>query len=585
MRALGVGVVVALLVQWSVALAEDGELDPSFGTRGVVVTAVTGGMFDPAGGRAMVVQPDGRILVAGFDLVDLVVMRYLTDGTLDPSFGVGGRVTTDPVGSVGDELHDMALQADGKIVVVGSTHTASLSHLVLARYDVDGDLDGTFGTGGTVVTSLGTGVSGRMLALQSDGKIVAAIWRGSSTDFALVRFASDGTLDTTFDGDGVLVFDLEVDPFLGETPESLLVQPDDKIVIGAFVEDGPGYVIRLEADGTLDSSFGTGGMKSLPELRPSALAAQPDGKLVVGGSLHGLFPGPPPGLLRLMADGTLDTSFAGGGYYGVGIGAGVFRSIVVEPGGRIVAGGGRYTYDEDFLLARFESDGSLDTSFARCAVTITALDVPGFIFGSDTAYDVARLADGKIVVAGGSTTHFSVARYGSPALPACVAADSQRGKLVFKSPRAMLVWQWQHTPTLPAAFGDPLSPTGYRFCVLDAANGPLVQSTVPPATVLPLGWSPVSGGFRFGYPITVIPDGVTKMLLKAPPTALGKVKLRMGTDQGFAVLGDGYLGLVNLPLVPPVTARLLRTDDDGCFETVFSTPLGNTEHAFRARSD
>jgi uncharacterized delta-60 repeat protein len=584
MRALGAGVLVALVLQASAAPAEDGELDRSFGSGGVVLTPTAGTVsFDPAGGRAMVVQPDGRIVVAGFDANDLVVMRHLADGTPDPSFGVGGTLVTDPVGSDDDELLDMALQSDGRIVVVGWTHTGGLPHLVLARYDADGDLDATFGSGGLVVTPLGTGARGSMLALQSDGKIVVGITRTMGNDFAVARFASDGSLDTSFDGDGVLVFDLEANPLLYETPYSLLVQPDDKIVIGAWTQAGPGYVIRLAADGTLDSSFGTGGMKTLVDLVPSALALQPDGRLLVGGSLYGLFPGPPPGLARLLDDGTVDTGFAiGGFYYGIHIGAGEFRSIVVEPGGRIVAGGRRTTFDDDFLLARFESDGSLDAAFARCAVTITSLRDPGAYYADDHAYDVARLADGKILVAGGSDDRFALARYGTPALPACVAANSQRGKLVFKASRASISWRWQHTPTVPATFGDPLAATGYRFCIVDSADRPLVQATVPPATDLPQGWSTVSGGFKFGYPITVVPDGVTKMLLKASPATLGKVKLRMNT---VPILDAGYLGLTEGPLVPPVTARLLRTDDDECFETVFSTPLGNTERAFRARSD
>jgi uncharacterized delta-60 repeat protein len=180
-------IVVAALIAWlpggaQLAHAAAGDLDPSFGTGGKVTTAI--GAADDFG-IDMAVQSDGKIVVAGWSYngsnEDFALVRYATDGSLDPSFGTGGKVTTD-FGGADDHGYSVALQSDGKIVVAGFSVNYGIdnSNFALVRYATDGSLDPSFGTDGKVITDLGAAADqGRSVALQSDGKIVMAGFSGN----------------------------------------------------------------------------------------------------------------------------------------------------------------------------------------------------------------------------------------------------------------------------------------------------------------------------------------------------------------------------------------------------------------------
>jgi uncharacterized delta-60 repeat protein len=211
-------------------------LDRTFGTRGKVTTDFGG----RDGAAAVALQPDGKIVLAGTttnsdtDIIHHVALaRYNVDGTLDASFGSGGKVITG-LGTSSDEwATGIALQSDGGLVIAGST--ADPSNFSLARYNSNGTLDANFGVGGKVITDFGTIAEGALgVALQSDGRIVTAGYaytNGATGDFALVRYNADGTLDTSFGSGGKVTTDFGTNSDLAA---ALAIQSDGKIVAAGY---------------------------------------------------------------------------------------------------------------------------------------------------------------------------------------------------------------------------------------------------------------------------------------------------------------------------------------------------------------
>ena len=216
----------------------DGSLDARFGSGGMLTTDLASG---DDFGNAVVVLPTGKIVAAGAAFngatFDLALVRYDATGTLDPSFGVGGKVFTD-LGSTDDEIQDLALQADGRIVALGETFDATGVAFALARYEADGALDAGFGSGGSVTTDFGSGdAQGQSVAVQPDGKIVAAGGGlfGPNVDFQLARYEGDGTLDAGFGTGGLVTTD-----FFGATDRALgmALQADGAIVLAGRAFNG-----------------------------------------------------------------------------------------------------------------------------------------------------------------------------------------------------------------------------------------------------------------------------------------------------------------------------------------------------------
>jgi uncharacterized delta-60 repeat protein len=236
-----------------------GHLDSSFGTGGRVATSFGGSVSLQA--NSLFSQPDGKLVVAGSvssGHTDFALVRYNSDGSLDAGFGSGGKVTTD-FSSGTDTAFSATIQADGKIVAAGSTDSRSFA---LARYNVDGSLDGSFGTGGKVATDLGTTFleAAESVKIQADGKIVVAGYTfvGSRSEFALVRYNSDGTLDSTFGTGGKVLTDAGS---ANDTVTGLEIQPDGKILVvgtssGTGVSPADIVLVRYNSDGSLDTSFG-----------------------------------------------------------------------------------------------------------------------------------------------------------------------------------------------------------------------------------------------------------------------------------------------------------------------------------------
>ncbi len=388
----------------------DGSLDTSFDGDGILLSELFGSIDSV---NTAVLQIDGKLVIAGYTMAlstDFAIARYNPDGSLDLSFGTDGKVVTD-FGLEADIATAVVVQADGKLLVAGYNHD-----FILARYNPDGSLDTSFDADGAVTTDFGsTEEQVKAIMLQGDGKIILAGYTyGSGYDFALARYNPDGSLDTSFDGDGKVVNDLSG---YGDYLEAAVLQADGKIVVGGS-SDGmaPDFILaRYNADGSLDTSFDGDGLLNTDIDgsfdRCTALVIQPDGKILAAGYTDN------PGnynfaLVRYNPDGSLDTTFDGDGKLEADPTGGNDRaySLALQPNGKIVVAGYGVGTLYDFVVARFNPDGSWDTTFDGDGWLLTDL-----LANQDYAYAVMLQPDGKIVVAGNAhdivASDFAVVRY------------------------------------------------------------------------------------------------------------------------------------------------------------------------------
>ncbi len=394
--------------------ARPGDLDPTFGSGGIVVTGVPGLYY----ATAIAVQSDGKIVAVGeVDSVsagDFAVVRYNTNGSLDTSFGFSGAVFTS-IRSSYDGASSVAIQADGKIVVAGYSYDdiPGNSSFAVVRYNANGSLDTSFNGTGIVRTSVGghSRSSAHSVAIQTDDKLIAAggSWNGSNYDFALVRYNTNGSLDTSFGGTGKVIIPVGNSY---DSANSVAIQADGRIVAaGVSYDDNPGNssfaVVRYNINGSLDTSFNGTGIVTTAFTgefaggydRANSVAIQTDGNIVAAG-VSTNYPNPNPtfefALVRYNSDGSLDTSFSGGiVIMPVGNSSDLANSVAIQPDGKIVAAGKSWiNTDYEFALVRLNSNGSLDTTFNGTGKVVTV--TPGNSAGS-----VAIQADGKIVAAGG----------------------------------------------------------------------------------------------------------------------------------------------------------------------------------------
>jgi uncharacterized delta-60 repeat protein len=404
-------------------LLSAGALDPTFGVGGKVTTDFSPG-FDGAGG--VVLQTGGKILVAGYDNADFALARYNADGSLDTSFGTGGKVSTDFAGGP-DGAFGLAVQANGKIVAAGFATVNGTRDFAAARYNTDGGLDTSFGTGGKVTTDFAHDLDVAFsVVLQPGGKVVlggSAALRGTD-DFALVRYNPDGSLDPSFGGNGKITTD-----FAGGFDEgAAFLQPNGKILMVGYANadadqtTGEFALARYSADGLPDPGFGTGGKVTTNFSAGwdsiANVGFRPNGDIVAAGvtnfawdGIHGDF-----ALARYHADGSLDPSFGTSGKVITDFtgGSDYTSSCVLQTDGKIVvAGSANYTLVDgkaDFALVRYNANGSLDSTFGSGGKVTT-----DFAGGEDFAGNVALAADGKIVAVGWATVNGSpdvaLARY------------------------------------------------------------------------------------------------------------------------------------------------------------------------------
>ena len=423
--ALALAIVAGLLTATGALAAGPGSLDPAFGTNGYVITDL-GSTSDI--GDGVVLQSDGKILVSGSATLDSdfpgirtpVVVRYNSNGTIDTSYGTNGRVTTEvavPTGMFkGSRL---ALQSNGKLVVGGSFR----NDIGVVRYNTNGTLDTTFGTAGigTVQLSEDSRETCSDVAIQPNGKIVLAGSEeiGNYVYYFIARFNSDGTPDLTFNERG-----FQLDPAFPNNRynfgQAVAIQVNGKIVMSGTMStdnDGGGpwlTLARYNTDGSVDSTFGTNGAVKITsqefQSNNGALALQSDGKIVVGGTRLGDLDPTTDDLAvaRLNTNGSLDTTFGG-----TGIVVGDFgndedgHDVLIQQGGKIVVVGKKSNNAiSGFVLARYNSNGSLDTSFGTNGQVVSDFGGSG-----QSANAAALQPDGKIIAAGTSGGNVAVARY------------------------------------------------------------------------------------------------------------------------------------------------------------------------------
>jgi uncharacterized delta-60 repeat protein len=406
-------------------------LDASFAGSGKTLISFGDGA---CAAYAVAIQPDGRIVVAGatniYSSSGLAMARLNTNGSLDLSFGVNGKVTTPGV----DDASAVAIQSDGKIVAGGG-----YSEFELARYNTNGSLDTSFGSNGVTTLPFSNGDGHvRAVQLQSNGKIIAAGYANDANgkdQFTLARFNTNGTLDTTFGSGGTVMT-----TFSGVATLSSAygagIQPDGKIVAGGFdlyatsgaTVESDLAAARYQTNGALDFSFGSlgratnnvgGGTLDFAY----AMAIQPDGKIVLAGGA-GINTLPPiqygngnvfVALARFDTNGAPDTTF---GNYGtvitqVGAFSDYALSMAIQPNGKILVAGASQNGNYEWFVQRYNSDGSNDPTYGDNGVRFVN-------FGSGTneiAYAMALDSSGRAVVVGDAGGLFGVARLLQDAAP------------------------------------------------------------------------------------------------------------------------------------------------------------------------
>jgi uncharacterized delta-60 repeat protein len=427
---------IVTLIVYTNASAAAGVLDTTFGTGGKVITDFGDG-YD--GARSIAIQPDGKMITVGASESHnaFAVARYNVDGSLDTSFGTDGIVFISFLDSAGAGA--VTIQNDGKIIVAGGTSVGEDSALALARLNIDGSLDMSFGTGGKATTNVGSVDDHiKAITIQPDGKIVAAgiIYVGPGGmgifhfDFVVICYNADGSPDASFDADGIVTTSLGSEGVGGEVA-SVVIQPDGKIIVGGIYNSlyGNDFVaIRYNTNGSLDTGFDSDGVVVTDfEIASNSewgghIALQADGRIILAGnnSDDGYFL-----LVRYNNDGSLDTTFGTNGFVVTPANGDVdtgVKDVALQPNGKIILAGYSVFYDgnndlvTNCVIIRYRNNGSLDTSFGTRARAVAGFGGMEDAIGDDAIGAVAIQTDGKIVVAGhklidGDNYAFAMERY------------------------------------------------------------------------------------------------------------------------------------------------------------------------------
>ena len=423
-----------------------GCLDTTFGSFGLVTTDPSGPNFRDDIAEALLVQGDGKIVAVGYANNgvngtgrDFAVVRYNTDGSLDTSFGDPdplnpplrlGYVLT-PFTSGSDWGQAAALQADGKIVAGGYAQPGSFA---VARYTSDGTLDATFGSGGKTIIDFGSSANLHQLVIQSDGKLVLAGDAGSPSQFALARLNQNGTLDSTFGTGGKLL----VNPSSVKRGRGFAytvaiqrvpaVTGEERIVVGGWSDYSSSAtaftIMRFKPNGTTDTTFGSSGRVYTSFLgfgdQIRELGIDSNNRIVAAGITNSADSScgsyvTDLGLARYTQDGVLDPSFSGDGRQTIDIYGGsetLFHGLVIQLDGKVVIAGAAASADNtvrDFGLIRFNSDGTPDSSFGYLGTGVVTTD---YSAASDQGMAIAlQPSDGKILFGGSADYAVGLARY------------------------------------------------------------------------------------------------------------------------------------------------------------------------------
>ena len=402
-------------------LNADGSLDTTFGTNGKKTISFDLGGVDAENtlslnqdvATCVAIQADGKIVIGGYAQrngtgnFDFAVVRLNTDGALDTTFSSDGKavIAFDYGGGGDDRATGIAIQSDGKIVLVGYTQKAALgdNDIALARLRTDGSLDTSFtGDGRKFIGFNADGTAddrGAAVAIQSNGAIVVVGYAQASgtgnDDFAIARVTSNGTLDRSFSSDGKKTIAFNLGGTGNDRATSVALQSDGKIVVAGSASstqgDGDFAVARIKSNGSMDKTFSGDGRKTIAfnlgaslEDQATGVAIQADGSIVLGGlaqvSATGDFDF---AATRLNSVGELDTSFSTDGKKTIPFNMGgsdndVANGIVLQPDGKIVLFGHSLRSDPantDFAVARLDTEGQLDTSFGTGGLKTILFDL------------------------------------------------------------------------------------------------------------------------------------------------------------------------------------------------------------------
>lgn len=413
-----------------VRLLPDGSYDPAFGTGGWVITDFAG---DNAQANAVAIQPDGKIVAAGFTRsgtdADFALARYLPDGSLDPTFGTSGRVVT-KFDVLADIIRDIAIQSNGKIVVCGSS-AASLvfntpSYFAVARYLPDGSLDQTFNGTGQAITDIGTDEESdiaRAVTFLSTGQIVVAGYSSVAlaSRITVVRYRPNGLLDATFGDLGVA--QTEVFTNSGNFCTDITALPDNALLLSGMAENVDFkdiFLVKMLPTGALDPAFGQNG-KVVRSLSPKddnayGMALRPDGRILLAGDTRkdGDFYTDAT-LLQFKADGSKDPAFGNDGarVEDVGTSEDVGSALLVLPDGKVLVGGNAQNGTDynwrDWVLTRFQPEGKVDSTFGTAGKVVNTFSTRV----GDRLESLLHLPDGRVLASGTVSKKPIVMMFGS----------------------------------------------------------------------------------------------------------------------------------------------------------------------------
>ncbi len=393
-----------LLLQFN----SEGNLDTSLGDEGIVITDFYNGN-DKA--YSMELLSDGKIVIAGTiqngNHNDFGLVQFHPDGSIDTSFGQLGKVVTDFGNGFDDNGAALAIQEDEKIIITGRTGHPSNHQFGIARYNSDGSLDGSFGIGGRSSIDLQSFQDAPSnLAIQNDGKIIiGGISNGPAISgaSALIRLQPNGEIDDSFGNNGIVLTDIQ-----GTSPDyftSVHYLTDGKILAGG-TSFGWFIIVRYHSNGLIDTSFGNDGIYSFfPGVGPAGgiieeMVILENGNILCGGSaVNGT--NNDFALMRLLPSGVMDSLFSGNGLIKIDFPAdNTGNSISLRHDGKILVTGGafrRYSEGYEVALMNFNENGTLNSSFAGSGYRLTNIS-----FSHDYGNSVILQPDGKVIVTGTS---------------------------------------------------------------------------------------------------------------------------------------------------------------------------------------
>jgi len=573
-------------------LAASGDLDPFFGTNGIVKTKVGDAS---SWARSIAVQSDGRFVVAGNTFFgtndDFGVVRYLPTGEVDPAFGV---VTTDFADGE-DIAWSVAVQSDGKVVVAGQAASGGTNVFAVARYTRNGVLDQGFGLGGKVMTPIGANSVARSVALQSDGKIVVA---GNSDNpgelvIAVARYLPDGTLDPDFNGTGIALVDFN----FSERAASVAVQDDGMIVV-AGNQSLQVLVTRLTSTGALDTSFGGGDGFVNTQIGGSSnirsMVVDHEGRIVLAGQR--IVPGQDFLVVRYTSAGELDSAFGGGaGFVASHIGGGFegAEGLAVRSDGSIFVTG--FDYDDgnsefEFALVRYTDAGNLDASFGNGGVVLAPLGPFDHRGAALALQDDGRVLAAGIAASSLSQFDFVVLRYQGAAagdldgLNALTVGTEIRVAVPQPDGKVVIAGEFSSVRGVPRNHIARLNADGS----LDTAFDPNANGTVYCVAVQADGGIILGGAFTSLQPNGALSPTVRHRIcrlntdgtldLTFNPSADADVKCLALQADGRLLLGGNFTTLQPVGAASPISrVGLARLHTDGTLDTIFDPQVDDVQ--------